>query len=196
MTTPPVGPELSQGVIAEWRPSNPTVATWIVLSIVFLYPAALLYWVVAARGAPSGTIRGGAFELVMAFFLSLAAGLAHEALHGVAVAAFGAKPRFGAALPFFFYTTTAGHRFTRGQFLAISLAPLAIVSPLAALACLLPFGGYLVVPSAVQLVGCVGDVHASWRVAHGPANALYEDFRDGLRVWSPDAPLSGAPVKR
>jgi hypothetical protein len=48
---------------------------------------------------------------------------------------------------------------------------------------MLPIGGYLVLPFAMHLAGCIGDVTIAWHVLRGPSDVLCEDLRDGLRLW-------------
>lgn len=111
--------------------------------------------------------------------------VAHEAIHGLVMLRSGARPRFGATLvgrvmPAV-YATSEGHRFTRGQYLAVAAAPAVAVSVLGFLACFGPWAGYLIVPLAVHLGGCVGDGFAGWRALREPPGTECEDLRDGIR---------------
>lgn len=110
---------------------------------------------------------------------------AHEAIHAVVMFLFGARPRFGTVLvggimPAV-YTTAEGHRFSRGQYLAVGAAPAVVITLLGFLACFGPWGGYLIVPLAVHLGGCVGDGFAVWRVLREPPRTKCEDLKDGIR---------------
>ena len=57
-------------------------------------------------------------------------------------------------------------------------------NPLGIPVCMLPFGGYLVLPLAIHLSGCLGDATIAWHTLRAPAGALCEDMRDGCRFWS------------
>jgi hypothetical protein len=113
----------------------------------------------------------------------------HEGVHGIFLLAFGARPKFGmlriGVLPYAFYTTDPGHRFTRRQYLAITLAPLAILGLLGIPLCML--SPYLVVPFTLHLAGCIGDIAVARHVLQGPPTVTCEDLRDGVRFWKPAA---------
>lgn len=116
--------------------------------------------------------------------------LVHEALHGLGMVAFGARPRFGVGvmhtgLPYL-YTTAHGHRFTKGQFLAIAALPNVVVN--LGLVVLLLFGphpAWWVVPLAMHLSGCVGDAWLCWAALHEMRGTMIEDLRGGMRVHRP-----------
>ena len=115
--------------------------------------------------------------------------LAHERVHGLVMAAFGARPRYGAMIlarvvPVV-YTTAPGHLFTRDQYLLVALTPAVTVSAVGAAACLTPVGLALVVPLAIHLSGCVGDFAATVRLLGQPPGTLCEDLRDGIRFHRP-----------
>jgi hypothetical protein len=113
--------------------------------------------------------------------------LAHEALHAAAMRLLGARPRFGVGLMARWapvvYTTAPGHRFTRPRYLAVTAAPAVLISALGLLACwLTPFGGYLALPLALHLGGCVGDLAAIRRLLPERPGVTVEDLRDGMRI--------------
>ncbi len=80
-----------------------------------------------------------------------------------------------------FYATSVGHRFTRAQYLGVAAAPAIAISVVGFLLCFQPWGGYLIVPLAIHLGGCVGDAFAFWRVLREPPGTTFEDLRDGIR---------------
>src|SRR5690606_317700 len=85
----------------------------------------------------------------------------HEGVHGIAIAAFGGKPEYGAimigkVMPAL-YCTSPGTRFTRAQFIVIALAPAVVIGLGTAVAIAALPAGWLVVPAAMHLGGCVGD---------------------------------------
>lgn len=123
----------------------------------------------------------------------------HEAIHGLGMLLCGARPRFGAGmmhtgLPYL-YTTTTGHLFTRGQFIAIAAAPNIVVNMVLLGALLFgPNPAWWVVALAVHLSGGVGDMWLVWSAAHEQRSTRIEDLRSGLRahrrVVRPGRPLA------
>lgn len=116
----------------------------------------------------------------------------HELAHGLAMRAFGARPRYGIkwkALAL--YATAPGYAFTRNQYLLVILAPLASLSLLAlvgfwvfARTGLVPA---LVVGAVVNAAGACGDVYMAWLTARYPVVAYVIDEEDGLRMFLPRA---------
>jgi hypothetical protein len=182
-------PELPDGVLSEWRPSTATWVVWMILMLPLTVVALAFYLFFALHGAnhAEGTFSLG--QLVLVVVLTLGLLCIHEAVHGIAMFAYGARPQFGILMtkagPSGLYATAPGHRFSRRQYLIVCLAPLAILSPLGVLACWLPIGGYLVVPFAIQLPGCIGDATIALHVLRAPSGAACEDMRDGTRFWKP-----------
>ena len=129
-----------------------------------------------------GTILGGIVVMVVAGVLIV---LLHEAIHGLAMMPFGAQPAFGVGvmggLVPYVYCTAKAHRFSRSQFLVIALAPTVVVNLLLLIAVgATPFGGWLVVPAAVHLSGCLGDWMMAWVAWRQPPGTLVEDLKDGM----------------
>ena len=181
------GDLLPDGAVSEWRPAGGTYVAWMVTQIPMVAIGIFVYLGVASHGdyPTSGTYS--IIDLVILIALVVALGAVHEAVHGAFMVAFGARPEFGIlrieGLVVGFYATAPGHRFTRRQYVIVCLVPLAILAPLGVPACLLPFGTYLVVPFALHLAGCVGDLSIAWHVLRGPRGVLVEDLRDGMRLW-------------
>jgi hypothetical protein len=127
--------------------------------------------------------------LMVVLLLSFGLMWMHEGVHGIFMLAFGARPKFGmlrtGVLVYGFYATDPGHRFTRRQYLAVCLAPLAILGLLGIPLCML--SPYLAVPFAFHLAGCIGDIGISYRVLQAPPTVICEDLRDGIRFWKPAA---------
>jgi hypothetical protein len=178
------------GPSSEWHPTRTTWILWLILSLPILYVGAVVYTTAALHGETprsSGTVEMGALMVVLLLGFGLM--WVHEGVHGIFMLAFGARPKFGmlriGLLPYAFYTTDPGHRFTRRQYLAVSLAPLAILGLLGVPLCML--SPYLVVPFAFHLAGCVGDIAISRHVLQGPPTVVCEDLRDGVRFWKPAA---------
>jgi hypothetical protein len=115
----------------------------------------------------------------------------HELIHGVVIRWCGARPRFGTnlvagVLPAL-YTTAPGARFSRLQYVVVSLAPLLVVSAVGALfVIVVPFGGVLVLPLGVHVGGCAGDLWMAGLVLRQPRGTLIEDSVDGA-IFVPPA---------
>jgi hypothetical protein len=106
-------------------------------------------------------------------------------VHGLVMLTFRARPPFGVvlvggAMPAL-YATSVGHRFSRGQYLVVAATPAVVISVLGFLLCFGPWGGYLIVPLAIHLGGCVGDLFACGRVLRERPGTEFEDLRDGIR---------------
>jgi len=180
--------------VIEWRPNLRTAMLWNLLAVPLMLSGLVLFLRLATLPLGSG-VRGvfGPGDLLLILLVTMvvtAALLAvHEGLHGLVMAGFGARPRFGALLiarlvPALF-TTAPDHRFTRPQYLAVALTPAAAISALGSVACLTPVGLYLVVPLAIHFAGCVGDFSATVRLLREPRGTLCEDLRDGIRFYRP-----------
>jgi hypothetical protein len=178
------------GLSSEWHPTRTTWILWLILALPMLYVGAVVYTTAALHGETprsSGTVEMGALMVVLLLGFGLA--WVHEGVHGIFMLAFGARPKFGmlriGLLPYAFYATDPGHRFTRRQYLAVCLAPLAILGLLGIPLCML--SPYLVLPFAFHLAGCIGDIAISRHVLQGPPTVICEDLRDGVRFWKPAA---------
>jgi hypothetical protein len=188
----------------DWRPDQKAVLAWNALALLLFVLGLFVFGlpVVARAAHGAGTARTTVTISVASPFIVLAAtaGLLvlHEAVHALVMRLFGARPRFGAIMVArlipALYTTAPGHVFRRGQYVAVAVAPGLALSALGFLACFSPPGGYLVIPLAIHLAGCVGDVAATERVLRQPAGTGYEDLRDGIRFHRPSS--SVPPVAR
>ena len=175
--------------IVEWRPGGSTLTAWSLVGVaatvlgvpLFALPSML------RAGQAGGSFRVGLGDVLLMVALTAVLVIAHEAIHGLVMLAFGARPRFGFVLvgrvmPAL-YTTSERHRFTRGQYLIVAASPALTISLLGFLACFGSWAGYLILPLALHLGGCVGDGFASWRVLSEPPGTECEDLRDGIRFY-------------
>jgi putative zincin peptidase len=133
----------------------------------------------------SGSFQIGLMEVLVVVALTVILVIAHEAIHASVMFLFGARPSFGSILvgrvmPAV-YTTSEGHLFSRRQYLAVAAAPAVAISLIGFWACFGPLAGYLVLPLALHLGGCVGDGFAIWRVLREPPGTQCEDLKDGIR---------------
>jgi hypothetical protein len=173
--------------VVDWRPDRSAAVTWNALGVVITVAGLIAFSLpmVIRSGSASGSVDVGLVELLVVVALTASLLAAHEAIHGVVMLGFGARPRFGAmlvgrVLPALF-ATAEGHRFGRGQYLVIAAAPTVVISGLGLVACFGPWAGYLVVPLAIHLGGCVGDWFAALHTLREPATTTCEDLRDGIR---------------
>ena len=177
----------------DWRPGAGTQVLWTLCSLLLLALGVLgfgvLYLVSRQQLELSLGIEDAWKLLVM---LAITAGLlvAHELVHGLVMRLLGARPKYGAGvlsggIPYL-YATAHGHKFTKGQYLSVALAPMVLISlvgaPLVAWA---SFGSWLILPLAIHLSGCVGDQWIAGLVLLQPRGALIEDRVTGIRVWPP-----------
>ena len=114
----------------------------------------------------------------------------HVAFSGrLVMLGFGARPTFGAvlvarAVPAL-YATSVGHRFTRLQYFTVAVSPALLITAVGFWLCFVGWTGYLLVPLAVHLGGCVGDAAAVLRLMREPPGTLCEDLKDGVRFFRP-----------
>ncbi|MBN2392469.1 MAG: DUF3267 domain-containing protein [Anaerolineae bacterium] len=114
----------------------------------------------------------------------------HELFHGLALRAYGARPRYGVIWQeMMFYATAAGYAFRRNAYIVIALAPLVGLSLVGMGLLVLPQPGWLawiiVICAALNVGSAIGDL---WlvRVTLGyPTSAYIVDEKDGLRVFMP-----------
>ncbi len=123
--------------------------------------------------------------------MSILGVIIHESLHGLFFWLYGRSAQFGCKLwtkigPVFF-ATSRGNRFTRWQYVQISLAP-----QLLTLGCLLAVTCFhlpavlwfcLLAVAAQNLSGGTFDGYAIVRVLRLPKGAMVEDVKDGWKVY-------------
>jgi len=200
MTTK-IEPKVPPGYVEAYRlrlsASSRLVVALNLWAIVLLVPAiALFVWPAAARGFLA---RDQVFTLT----LSLSDGLAliaatigvvvaHEGVHGLVMRYFGARPRYGIKWELMAaYATAPGHLFARDHFIAVALAPLALLTPvLWIVVWVAPSGGVwmaLALAGILNTVGAVGDLYMTGQALKHPASALVLDEEDGMRVYVGEA---------
>lgn len=175
--------------IVEWRPDGSSLTAWSVVGVAATLAGIPLFALpsIVRAGPAGGSFRIGLMEVLLVVALTALLVVAHEGIHGLVMLSFGARPRFGAllvgrAMPAL-YATSEGHRFTRGQYLGVAASPAVTISLLGLWACFGPWAGYLILPLAIHLGGCVGDGFACWRVLREPPGTECEDLRDGIRFY-------------
>jgi hypothetical protein len=171
----------------EWHPSSGLVRAWTIASIPVLVAALVFYRAVSAGGhiPTSGWFEPLPTAVGLVVFVGLT--VVHEAVHGVSMAALGARPEFGlikiggSNLGWGVYTTAPGHLFTKRQYCFVTAAPVVGLSLLGIPACASPLGDFMYLAFAFQLVGAVGDAAILWQTLHQPGDVLCEDRKDGVR---------------
>lgn len=191
------GLELARsGQIEDWLLTEQTTRRWTVASVAVSIAGVGLFALAYALGHGDGD--GFAFTglallgaVVLTAVLTLPLYVVHEWIHGLTMRRFGVRPRYGwgavGGVPGYLYCAACGARFTRGQYATVALAPCLLLSTLGALAvALLPWGGWLVVPLAFHLGGCVGDFWAVALVLRRPPGTVVEDLTTGVRFHLPE----------
>jgi hypothetical protein len=160
-----------------------------VLSIITLLIGVTVFFV--SGMALGGSFRGE-FDPLSFVFVVLSVVLttfAHEAVHGLAMRSFGARPVYGFKLELgAAYCAAPGHAFTRSQFFVMVLAPLVVVT-------IVFFGlmlGTLTWPvwqlfalgGAFNITGAIGDLYMTVYLLRQPASAYVVDELDGIRVFA------------
>ena len=177
----------SEPKVVDWVPGTSSAVMWNVAGLVITVAGLFVFAlpVMLQSASLSGSIQFGVVDLLVVVGVTVLLMVLHEAIHGVVMLGFGARPRFGAMLVGHvvpaLYATADGHQFTRARYLAIAAAPAVTISLVGFTACFGPWAGYLVVPLAIHLGGCVGDGFAMLRALREPSTTLCEDLRDGIR---------------
>jgi hypothetical protein len=179
--------EYSSAEVVDWRPGQAEAMIWNVVALVLIAVGLPLFALPSVlRNGPAGaSFRIGLTEILLVVALTAVLLVVHEGIHGLVMLAFRARPTFGVVLvgrvlPAL-YATSVGHRFSRGQYLTVAAAPAVVISVVGFLLCIGPLGGYLIVPLAIHLGGCVGDLFACGRVLRERPGTEFEDLRDGIR---------------
>jgi hypothetical protein len=160
--------------VVEWRPTASDTVVWSVVGLVLIVLGLPLFALPSILRASSAglSIRIGLGEILLVVVLTGVLLVAHEGIHGLVMLLFGAQPRFGATL-------------VGGSMLIVAAGPAVVISALGFWACFGPWIGYLVLPLAIHLGGCVGDAFAFLRVLREAPGTKCEDLRDGIRFYRP-----------
>lgn len=173
----------------EWRPDAREGALWTLVSLVLVVFGLVIFSVPLFLRARPADIELAPRDVAVIAVLTAVLVVLHEGIHGVVMRWFGARPYFGIAMAAkvvpALYTTAPGHRFSRVQYLAVSVAPAIVISAVGFAVSFTPAGPFLFVPLALHLGGCSGDAAATWQVLRQPPGTVYEDLRDGIRFHRP-----------
>jgi hypothetical protein len=188
---PPSGYRLAHRLTLTRRPAlvwmNLIGMVLFVVALAAVFAGLMFY---GSRGAPlvldglPESLPAGVYVLLLAGTLVL-----HEVLHGLAILAFGQRPRFGAKLTRLVLYTTSDAYFPRHQYLTITLAPLVGVT-------LLGLPGLLLLPQglaiwvgimvAMNTAAAIGDLWMAAVIASFPPETLFHDEMDGMSAFLPE----------
>lgn len=176
----------------EWQPGRFTLLLWAAFNIVLFGLGLGLFLGLWTHRWGEAEVEVSGLEMLIAMLVLLALTALllalHELIHGAVMKGFGGSPRFGATMvgkvmPAL-YCTGQNDRFARWQFILIALAPGVLLTAICALVIwITPLGGWLVLPGALQLGGCVGDIAMAWKALEQPRDTLIEDQQSGLRFY-------------
>lgn len=174
---------------SEWHPDAREGAWWTLVSLVLVAVGLVLFAIPLIF--ERAEIQFDPIHVAVIAGLTASLIVLHEGIHGVAMKSFGARPRFGIAMVAGIvpavYTTAPGDRFSRLQYLAVSLTPAIAISLVGFAVSFGAAGPFLFVPLALHLGGCAGDAAATWQVLRQPRGTIYEDLRDGILFHRPSS---------
>jgi len=175
-------------IAVPWKPSVASSVWMTVASTVIALVAGVLAFVLAFRGR-EGTITFDLVGVVIAVGIIVVSVVAHEGVHGLAILAYGGRPTFGAGiaskvLPYF-YCTAPDQRFSVARYVVIALAPTVVINGVLVAGLLSSIAGWVVLPFAVHIAGCIGDWFLIAVALRAPRGSLVEDMKDGLVVYTP-----------
>lgn len=116
----------------------------------------------------------------------------HEWIHGLSIAHYGHKPRYGAKWMVLF-ATSDNALFRRNEFILIALAPLLVIT-LGGLVLIafVPLGiaEWIGLAISVNAAGAIGDIWMAATALRYDVSVLIRDEQDSMRIF---APVSSAP---
>lgn len=119
---------------------------------------------------------------VLAYVLVLAL---HEGIHGLVFAVMGGRPVFGTKLPFALYCGAPNQLFTRNAYLAVGLAPLALISLAGIVFIFLEprLAPYVQLALIGNFSGAAGDLWAARLLLRQPPTTFALDMASGFEVY-------------
>ncbi|HDI86393.1 MAG TPA: DUF3267 domain-containing protein, partial [Candidatus Korarchaeota archaeon] len=178
----------SGGRRPEWEIGVPTLLESLGA---FILAAPAVVWA-ASRLIPDLKAGGGpplGFTLASALILTLAA---HEGIHAALYQLSGSGVRFGVGTHYLYVSAT--RPVTRGTFLLVSLAPLAVISAVT-MALALVFPNHAELPAAIfalNALGSAGDVVLAVKALGSPPGSLVVDRGDRSVVIHTRRPVLAA----
>lgn len=184
--------EASANQTVEWKPGSRILALWnifgIGLTLLGLFIFGNIYAI--SRGEASFNLYVSASDLLLMTVVFLLLIVLHEWVHGRTLARFGARPKYGVIVLYKIlplpYCTAPGYRLDRSQFAIVGVAPALLISLVGALlVVLMPYGCLLVVPLAIHLGGCIGDLWFLTVIFCQPRGTFFEDLKTAVRIYRP-----------
>ncbi len=159
-----------------------------VIPVILMIGLMAVWWVVVSWGRalePSNQIPWW-LGLIAAIVIVLPL---HELLHGVTIAFFGQRVRYGAKLSKgVLYATSDNALFRRNEYLAVALAPLVGITLLVmVLMAFVPqwVAYYCGIAAVLNAGGAIGDLWSVGILVRYPAPVLVRDEADGFRIYAP-----------
>ena len=116
----------------------------------------------------------------------------HEWIHGLSIAHYGHKPRYGVKWMVLF-ATSDNALFRRNEFIHIALAPLAVITAggLLVLA-VAPLGiaEWIALAISINAAGAIGDIWMTAVALRYDRSALIRDEEDSMRIFAPQSSSS------
>ena len=166
--------------------ARPILIQALAIPLVIVPGAGFLLFAIYAGRLP------GTFSLSIAQAAAIIPGIValvilHEAVHGLMMRLYGARPQYGVLWKqLMFYATSPGYAFRRNSYILIALAPLLVVSGLAVLGVFLLQGTQwlwlLILLFTFNAGGSSGDLWMVFTVLRHHKTAYVVDERDGIRV--------------
>ncbi|MDQ2682784.1 MAG: DUF3267 domain-containing protein [Chloroflexota bacterium] len=169
--------------VREWHPGALELAIWNVTALALFVFFLGIYSNISASDS---TLTIGLGDLVAALLAVNALMIAHEFVHGLVIQRYGGTPKYGlkmiARVVPVAWCTSPGTRFTRAQFLLVSLAPFVVISIAGAVITgAAPGRSAFPLAFAVHAAGCIGDLWVVGVAFRQPAGTMFEDRKSGLR---------------
>ncbi len=161
------------------------------LNVIALLPMLLVFVLMFSWALLIEVLRGSVPTTDMPWWLLFIALVGviflHEWLHGLAIHRMGHKPRYGIKPKKMTVFATADNAlFRRGQFIAVALAPLVIIT-LGGMALMFFLPDTLVFVTAlcvtVNAGGATGDLWMVWETLHHSPDSLVRDEEDCIRIY-------------
>lgn len=159
-----------------------------VIPIIVMLVLMAVWWAVVSVGRAPGP------EAPVSWWVALVAAIVivlplHELLHGVTIAYFGQRVRYGAKLSKgVLYATADQALFRRSEYLTVALAPLVGITLLVmVLMALVPqwLAYYCGIAAVLNAGGAIGDLWSVGILWRYPASSLVRDEADGFRIYLP-----------
>lgn len=116
----------------------------------------------------------------------------HEWIHGLSIAHYGHKPRYGAKWMVLFATSNNA-LFRRNEFIHIALAPLVVITTGGLiLIVFLPLGlaEWIALAISINAAGAIGDIWMAAIALRYDRSALIRDEEDSMRIFAPQTSVT------